>query len=120
ENTYTGRTLAAGGGHLVLSADRNLGQTPTAFFPESLILANSGRIRAAASFTLDANRGISIGNATGGNATGSFDVVAGNTLTILGPIADRTLNATGTPTTGVPNVGGFNKTGTGVLVLMGD
>lgn len=118
ENTYTGRTLASAG-YIALSQDRNLGAALAAPVVDSLILANGGRIRATASFTLDANRGIGIGNSGGGNATGQIDVVANATFTIAGTLANRTLNQDGTTSTGT-NVGGVTKTGTGVLELVGN
>lgn len=117
-NTYSGRTLSAGGGYIVLSQDRNLGAVPVAAMTDALILASNGRIRAAASFTLDANRGIGIGNSSGGAATGQIDVVSNATLTVAGVIADRTLNQDGTAVTAA-STGGLTKTGTGALVLSG-
>jgi autotransporter-associated beta strand protein len=117
ENTYTGRTLAAGGGYIVISQDRNLGATPAAPVVDSLILAANGSLRAAATFELNINRGIGIGNSTGGTATGFIDVVANQVFTVAGSIADRTRNNDGTLTPA--NVGALSKTGTGVLVLSG-
>lgn len=117
-NTYTGRTVATAG-YIALNQDRNLGAALAAPVVDSLILANGGRIRATASFTLDANRGIGIGNSTGGGATGQVDVVANTTFTIAGTIANRTMNQDGTASTGT-NVGALTKTGTGVLELSGN
>ncbi len=117
-NTYTGRTLVSAG-YIALSQDRNLGAALAVPVVDSLILANGGRIRATGSFTLDANRGIGIGNSGGGTATGQIDVVANATFTIAGIIANRTLNQDGTASTGT-NVGALTKTGTGVLELAGN
>lgn len=116
-NTYTGRTLASAG-YIAINQDRNLGAALAAPVVDSLILANNGRIRATGTFTLDANRGIGIGNSGGGSATGQIDVVANATFTIAGVLANRTLNQDGTASTGT-NVGGITKTGTGVLELAG-
>lgn len=118
-NTYTGRTLTAGGGYIVLNQDRNLGAAPVAPMVDSLILASNGRIRATTSFTLDANRGIGIGNSNGGVATGQIDVTTGVTFTVAGTIANRTLNQDGSVATAA-NVGSLTKTGTGVLELSGN
>ncbi len=117
-NTYTGRTLVAGGGYLVLNQDRNLGAVPVAPMKDALILAGNGRIRATTTFTLDANRGIGIGNSGGGNATAQVDVLAGQVLTIAGSIANRTMNHDGTASGA--NVGSLTKTGTGVLEVSGN
>lgn len=118
ENTYSGRTLAAGGGYIVISQDRNLGAVPAVPLTDAVILANNGRLRATSTFTLDAGRHFGIGNSGGGSAIGQIDVTSGNVLTVAGVIADRTLNVDGTPTPA--NTGGLTKTGTGVLVLTGD
>ncbi|MGV3660041.1 MAG: autotransporter-associated beta strand repeat-containing protein [Prosthecobacter sp.] len=118
-NTYTGRTLAAGGGYIVLNQDRSLGAVPVTPMTDALILAGSSRIRASTTFTLDANRGIGIGNSGGGTATGQIDVVANAVFTVAGTIANRTMNHDGTASTG-SNVGSLTKTGTGVLELSGN
>ncbi|MEZ0275648.1 MAG: beta strand repeat-containing protein [Roseimicrobium sp.] len=119
-NTYTGRTLAAGGGALAISQDRNLGLAPTSPFVDSIILASTGRLRIEESFTLDVNRTIGIGNSTGGAATGTIEVITDKTFTVNGVITNRTVNPNGTATTGLPNVGSLTKTGNGVLVLGGN
>lgn len=116
-NTYSGRTLAAGGGYLVLNQDRNLGVVPATPLTDALILAGTGRLRASASFTLDANRGIGIGNSGGGVATAQIDVVSNSVFRVAGIVANRTRNHDGT--TSGSNVGGLTKTGTGVLELSG-
>lgn len=116
-NTYSGRTLAAGGGYLVLNQDRNLGVVPASPLTDALILAGTGRLRASASFTLDANRGIGIGNSGGGVATAEIDVVSNTVFRMAGVVANRTRNHDGTASGS--NVGGFTKTGTGVLELSG-
>lgn len=118
QNTYTGRTLSAGGGYIVIQEDRNLGIAPTTPLLDAIILANNGRIRATSTFTLDANRSFGIGNSGGGTAIGQIDITTGNTLTVPGTIANRTLNVEGTSTPA--NIGGLTKTGTGVLVLTGE
>ncbi|RBP39137.1 putative secreted protein with PEP-CTERM sorting signal [Roseimicrobium gellanilyticum] len=119
-NTYTGRTLAAGGGAISISQDRNLGQAPASPVVDSIILANLGRLRIEESFTLDVNRSIGIGNSGGGAATGTIEVLPDKTFTVNGTVADRTVNPNGTATTGLPNVGSLTKTGNGVLVLGGN
>lgn len=119
-NTYTGRTLAAGGGYIAVSQDRNFGQAPAAPVVDSIILAGNGRLRIEESFELDVNRSIGIGNSSGGSATGTIDVVTDKTFTVNGTITNRTVNPNGTPTSGLPNVGSLTKTGNGVLMLGGN
>ncbi len=117
-NTYTGRTLTAGAGYLVVSQDTNLGATPAVPTVDSLIFALNGHLRATSSFTLDANRGIGIGNSGGGSSSGYFDVLNNVVLTIDGVIADRSLNVDGTTTPA--NTGAVNKTSPGTLVVNGN
>ncbi|MES2597237.1 MAG: autotransporter-associated beta strand repeat-containing protein [Verrucomicrobiota bacterium] len=116
-NTYSGRTLAAGGGYLVINQDRSLGVVPSTPMVDNLILAGSGRLRASTSFTLDANRGIGIGNSGGGAATADIDVVTNQVFRVAGTVANRTMNHDGTASGS--NVGSLNKTGAGVLELSG-
>ncbi|QIF00280.1 autotransporter-associated beta strand repeat-containing protein [Roseimicrobium sp. ORNL1] len=118
-NTFTGRTLSAGGGAIAISQDRNLGLAPTSPVVDSIILAGSGRLRIEESFALDVNRSIGIGNSGGGAATGSIEVITDKVFTVNGTITNRTVNSNGSPTTGSPNVGSLTKTGNGVLVLGG-
>lgn len=116
-NTYTGRTLSATGGALVISADRNLGAVPTGGMVDSLILANGGELKIVGTFSLDASRSIGIGNSGGGSTTADFNVGTDDELTVLGVVADRTVNVDGTAT-GV-NEGALRKVGNGVLTLAG-
>lgn len=117
-NTYSGRTLVAGGGYLGISADRNLGAVPLPSTVDSILLAASGRILTTTTFALDANRSIGIGNSTGGSATGRMEVGTNATLTVSGTIADRTVNVDGTATP--VNVGSLQKLGLGTLALGGE
>jgi fibronectin-binding autotransporter adhesin len=57
-NTYTGQTIIDGG-LIAVSADNNLGTPPGA--PATNITFNTGRLQATSSFTLSANRQISLG-----------------------------------------------------------
>ena len=57
-NTYSGATTI-GAGMLRISADNNLGTAPASATPSSLSI-NSGQLAELASFTLKANRGISL------------------------------------------------------------
>jgi outer membrane autotransporter protein len=96
-NTYTGITTI-NAGVLSISQDANLGTAPAAAVADQLTL-NGGTLQATASFTLNANRGVTL---NGGG--GTFDVTAANLLTYDGVI-------TGT--------GDLTKIGTGTLALGG-
>ena len=96
-NTYTGITTIDGG-TLSISADNNLGTAPVSATAGKLVL-NGGTLGSTASFTLNANRGISLGN-----SGGTFDVAAGTTLTYGGIAAGN---------------GSLTKTNTGTLILSG-
>jgi filamentous hemagglutinin family protein len=77
-NTYTGPTNV-NGGILSISSDANLGAvpgTPTA----GDITFNGGTLQATSSFSLDANRDITL------NGSGGISATSGNTLTINGTI----------------------------------
>ena len=58
-NSYTGMTTVSAG-TLSVSADSNLGTAPTSATPGSLAI-NGGTLATTAGFTLNANRGISLG-----------------------------------------------------------
>ncbi|WP_050023984.1 autotransporter-associated beta strand repeat-containing protein [Verrucomicrobium sp. BvORR034] len=121
DNTYTGRTLLAGG-KLIITRDRNLGIGPTSALTDAIIVAAGGTLRAEGTFTLDANRSIGIGGSGGSTSaapsTGTFEVAAGHTLTIAGVIANRTTNVNGSSTPA--NFGALTKSDTGRLVLQGN
>jgi len=118
-NTYTGRTISAGGGAIIVQADQNFGAAPASPVVDSIILAqNGGTIEIQTGFTLNANRNIGIGSSAGGNFTGNVNVLTGQTFTVPGVIADRTVNANGGAVTAA-NVGSLAKLGPGTLVLAG-
>ena len=96
-NTYTGITTI-NAGVLSISQDANLGTAPASGGGGPLTF-NGGTLQATASFTLNANRGVTL---NGGG--GTFDVTAANFLTYDGVI-------TGT--------GDLTKIGTGTLALGG-
>ena len=96
-NTYTGVTTIDAG-VLSISQDANLGTAPGAPVDDQLTL-NGGTLQVTASFTLNANRGVTLD--AGG---GTFDVIGGNVLTY-----DGVITGTGTLT----------KVGTGTLTLLG-
>ena len=79
-NTYTGTTTVSTG-KLSISADQNLGTAP-ALATTGLLIVSGGTLVTTATFTLNANRGISLGT-TGG----TLDPVSGTTLTYNGIIA---------------------------------
>ena len=76
-NTYTGATPISGG-TLSIAADSGLVRLPGSVTPGFLTL-NGGTLANTATFTLSANRGISLG-ASGG----AFDAAGGTTLTYSG------------------------------------
>ncbi len=84
-NTMTGKVVV-NGGNLLLAADGSLGTAPTTPVPDAITLQNSAWLGVAAgttSVTLDANRGITVADATA-NALVPGD---GVTLTVNGPIS---------------------------------
>ena len=108
-NTISGGITSWGGGMLEVSSDANLGAVSGTLQPAALTLAGattSGRVRATETFTMPANRGITV-NVGGTTATplgGTIDVVADKTLTVGGPITGP---------------GRLTKSGSGTLVLSG-
>ncbi|HVE44624.1 MAG TPA: autotransporter-associated beta strand repeat-containing protein, partial [Gammaproteobacteria bacterium] len=95
-NTYTGSTTL-NAGTLAIDTDSRLGTTPSSPTISSLVF-NGGTLETTATFTLDANRGITLSTA------GNFFVDPATTLTYNGIIAGS---------------GTLNKSGTGTLVLGG-
>ena len=95
-NTYTGATVVSAGA-LSIPADADLGTVPGSATPSSLTL-NGGTLITTATFTLNANRGISIG------ASGGIIDVASGTLSYNGIAA---------------GAGGFTANGAGTLLLGG-
>ena len=79
-NTYSGATIIDAG-TLSISADANLGTAPGSATPGSLVLSG-GTLVTTASFTLNANRGITLGS-TGG----TINPAGGTTLTYNGIVA---------------------------------
>ena len=108
-NTISAGITSWGGGMLEVSSDANLGAVSGTLQPAALTLAGattSGRVRATETFTMPANRGITV-NVGGTTATplgGTIDVVADKTLTVAGPITGP---------------GRLTKSGSGTLVLSG-
>ena len=108
-NTISGGITSWGGGMLEVSSDANLGAVSGTLQPAALTLAGattSGRVRATETFTMPANRGITV-NVGGTTATplgGTIDVVADKMLTVAGPITGP---------------GRLTKSGSGTLVLSG-
>ncbi|MFZ4638634.1 MAG: autotransporter-associated beta strand repeat-containing protein, partial [Pirellulales bacterium] len=108
-NTISGGITSFGGGLLEVSSDANLGAVSGTLQPAALTLANattSGRVRAAETFTMNANRGITInvGGTTASPLGGTIEVAADKTLTVPGPIT---------------GAGRLTKSGSGTLVLSG-
>ena len=81
-NTYSGVTTVSAG-TLSIAADNNLGTVPSSATPGSLTLSG-GTLATTATFTLNANRGLSLG-ASGG----TIDAASGTILTYAGIAAGR-------------------------------
>ena len=103
-NSFTG-PVTLNAGILSISSDGNLGAVPTVVTPGQLAL-KGGTLRATTSFTLDPNRGTTLGP-NSGSGTATIDVPNNtDTLTAAGIVAD---NGAGT--------GGLVKTGSGTLAI---
>ncbi|MEO6874015.1 MAG: autotransporter-associated beta strand repeat-containing protein [Opitutaceae bacterium] len=96
-NTFTGATTI-NGGNVSIGADNNLGTAPGAATANKLVF-NGGTLATTNSFTLSANRGVTL-NAGGG----AFDTASSTTLTYNGIIA---------------GTGGLTTSNSGTLVLGG-
>ncbi len=96
-NTYTGSTSVRAG-TLNISDDSNLGTAPGTATANKLNL-NGGTLEASAAFTLDANRGVTLGS-----SNGTIQVDPTFALTYNGVVAGS---------------GALTKTGTGALTLGG-
>src|SRR5436190_1123257 len=100
-NSFDGSIILEGG-TLAINADRNLGVPPASRTPGSIIF-DEGTLRATATFTLNANRGITM-VPNEGTGSGKITVNSGSTLTYGGIIANNggagslTKNAFGTLT----------------------
>jgi autotransporter-associated beta strand protein len=101
-NTYTGTTHIAQG-TLSISSDANLGTAPGSATPGDLIIDQTAKLTANATFTLNSNRGISV--MTGIGPSG-IDVTGSNILTYGGIMAGFG--------------GAISKVDTGTLVLSGN
>ncbi|MDE2215490.1 MAG: autotransporter-associated beta strand repeat-containing protein, partial [Candidatus Omnitrophica bacterium] len=128
-NTYHG-TTTINAGTLSISADSGLGTAPGSATTGDLVI-NGGTLAVTASFTLNANRGISLGA-----SNGTVDVASGTTLTYGGIIAGSggvaktdsgtltlsgadTYSGTTTASAGTLNVNNANALGTGSVVING-
>ncbi|MDY0169156.1 MAG: autotransporter-associated beta strand repeat-containing protein [Thermoguttaceae bacterium] len=94
-NSYSGPTIISGG-TLQIGADNNLGAAPGSATAEHLVIAEGAVLAATGSFTLHANRGMTVG--------GTLHVAADQTLTYNGIAAGD---------------GGLTKDGPGTLTLGG-
>ena len=116
-NTYTGKTTI--GTTVSIGADNNLGAAPGSVTTGDLIF-NGGILQTTSTFTLSANRGISLTGAA------NLQPATGTTLTYGGIIAGSgALTETGTSTSGVTLSGVNTYTGTttinnGILSIAAD
>jgi fibronectin-binding autotransporter adhesin len=97
-NTYTGFTAVYD--TLQISADNGLGTAPTSFVANQLQIDYDGILLTTATFSLNANRGITLGNNYG---PCKFSVASGTTLTVPGVITG--------------SGGALSKVGSGTLLL---
>lgn len=102
-NTFGG-SLTIGAGSVNVSSDSNLGAVPGAAAPGRILL-DGGTLHVTADFTINANRGIAVGNVGGGD--GRIDTDNGDSLVYGGIIA------------GNGGAGGLIKGGFGDLTLSG-
>jgi fibronectin-binding autotransporter adhesin len=108
-NTFTGTTTSTGG-TLKITSDASLGAAPVSATPGSIVLSSSSVtsniLSTGSSFSLNSNRGITLGSTTN-NTGGTISVTDGATVTYGGIIASP----------GTANI--FNKSGNGTLALSG-
>ena len=94
-NTYTGKTTVSGG-TLAIGVDASLGTAPGGFVSDQLTISNGATLSTSGTFTLNANRGI----------------------TLSGAAANLNTNGAGLTIAGTINGGaGLNKVGTGDVIL---
>ncbi|MCX6878881.1 MAG: autotransporter-associated beta strand repeat-containing protein [Verrucomicrobia bacterium] len=105
-NSYSGGTTVTGG-LLAITSTGALGAIPVTPTPGNIVL-NGGGISATNTFEISANRGISVGPASGSGG-GILDAAQNQTLTYNGIIANH----------GLSGSGGLTKTGLGTLTLGG-
>lgn len=95
-NTFTGKTTV-NGGVLRISADNRLGTAPVSSVADQLTL-NGGALRTYAAFTLDANRGITLGavggaiEVTTGDLTYAGKITGSGSFSYSGDTSSRALN----------------------------
>jgi autotransporter-associated beta strand protein len=99
-------TLSIFGGTVFVSSDSNLGATPGAFTPISIIISTA-TLRTTNSFTLNANRGIAL-SGLGSPGPHAIDVGGTATLTYGGIMTNNNLG-----------IGSLTKLGFGGLTLFG-
>ena len=99
-NTYSGITAISLNGQVIISDDSKLG-TPPGTFTANQLTMNAGFLKATATFTLNANRGITLGNTVAGLGA-SIQVNPSQTLTLAAPITGPNgfLSGSGTATFG--------------------
>ncbi|MGA2619158.1 MAG: Ig-like domain-containing protein [Thermoguttaceae bacterium] len=77
-NSYSGGTTVESNGTLSVLDDRNLGAVPASATPGNIVI-NGGTLSAGTGFTLNDNRGIALGPASG-SGPGTIDVPSGNLI----------------------------------------
>ena len=116
-NSHTGNNYLVGG-TMELGSDAALGAVPGAAVADNLYL-NGGTLRALESFTINANRGITLGG-----EGGAFEVGSGTELAYAGTIASEanyqnTANGFLRTNANNPDFGDLIKTGAGTLAIGG-
>jgi len=111
-NTVTG-SLVINGGVVTVSQETNLPATPIMSTPGDIVI-NGGTLQALAGFTINSNRGVVVGPASG-SGQGTISV---NTESSI-PSQYATLNYGGVITNNGGGTGGLTKLGFGNLVLFG-
>ncbi|MEX2141337.1 MAG: autotransporter-associated beta strand repeat-containing protein [Pirellulales bacterium] len=116
-NSFTG-PMTINDGTLRVAADNNLGGAPSTATAGNIVI-NGGTLRTTTGFTVNANRGIALGPASG-SGTGTIDVVQGGTsFDVTNYTAAVTTTYNGVIANNGSSTSGLTKEGFGRLILGG-